>query len=72
MRAPGDVQVLFALESHIDMIANELGIDPIDFRMRNALVEWPNGGMKFPKADIRSPFEFEQIAKLVRPEDFDQ
>jgi coenzyme F420-dependent glucose-6-phosphate dehydrogenase len=39
--------------------------------MRNAMVEWPNGGMKFPKADIRSPFEFEQIAKLVRPEDFE-
>jgi len=38
--------------------------------MRNALVEWPNGGMRFPKSDIRSPFEFEQIAKMVRPEDF--
>lgn len=38
--------------------------------LTNAMVEWPNGGMKFPKADIRSPFEFEQIAKLVRPEDF--
>jgi coenzyme F420-dependent glucose-6-phosphate dehydrogenase len=38
--------------------------------MRNALVEWPNGGMKFPKSDIRSPFELEQMAKLVRPEDF--
>lgn len=37
---------------------------------RNALVEWPNGGMKFPKQDIRSPFDFAQIAKLVRPEDF--
>jgi G6PDH family F420-dependent oxidoreductase len=36
----------------------------------NALREWPNGGMKFPKSDIRSPYEFEQIAKLVRPEDF--
>ena len=33
--------------------------------------EWPNGGMKFPKADIRSPFDFEQMAKLVRPEDFE-
>jgi coenzyme F420-dependent glucose-6-phosphate dehydrogenase len=39
--------------------------------MTNAMVEWPNGGMKFPKSDIRSPFEFEQIAKLVRPEDFE-
>ncbi len=39
--------------------------------MTNAMVEWPNGGMKFPKGDIRSPFEFEQMAKLVRPEDFE-
>ncbi len=39
--------------------------------LTNAMVEWPNGGMKFPKGDIRSPFEFEQIAKLVRPEDFE-
>jgi G6PDH family F420-dependent oxidoreductase len=39
--------------------------------LRNAITEWPNGGMKFPKQDIRSPFDFEQMAKLVRPEDFD-
>ena len=39
--------------------------------LANALREWPNGGMKFPKADIRSPHDFEQIAKLVRPEDFE-
>lgn len=39
--------------------------------MANAMTEWPNGGMKFPKADIRSPFEFAQMAKLVRPEDFE-
>jgi G6PDH family F420-dependent oxidoreductase len=38
--------------------------------LANALTEWPTGGMKFPKADIRSPFDFEQMAKLVRPEDF--
>lgn len=41
-----------------------------DDALRNALVEWPNGGMKFPKNDIRSPYDFEQLAKLVRPEDF--
>ncbi|MGN8246779.1 TIGR03557 family F420-dependent LLM class oxidoreductase [Cellulomonas soli] len=39
--------------------------------MVNAMTEWPNGGMKFPKGDIRSPFDFEQMAKLVRPEDFE-
>ena len=38
--------------------------------MANALTEWPNGGMKFPKADIRSPYDFEQMAKQVRIEDF--
>ena len=37
----------------------------------NAISDWPNGGMNFPKQDIRSPKEFEQIAKLVRPEDFE-
>jgi coenzyme F420-dependent glucose-6-phosphate dehydrogenase len=38
---------------------------------RNALVEWPNGGMRFPKADIRSPYDFAEMAKLVRLQDFD-
>ncbi len=36
----------------------------------NAVSDWPTGGMKFPKQDIRSPRDFEQMAALVRPEDF--
>ncbi|MBR7838809.1 TIGR03557 family F420-dependent LLM class oxidoreductase [Actinospica durhamensis] len=39
--------------------------------LANAVLEWPNGGMKFDKGDIRSPYHFEQMAKLVRPEDFE-
>jgi len=39
--------------------------------MTNAMTQWPNGGMKFPKADIRSPHDFAAMAALVRPEDFD-
>ncbi|MGZ3588936.1 MAG: TIGR03557 family F420-dependent LLM class oxidoreductase [Candidatus Limnocylindrales bacterium] len=39
--------------------------------LRNAIVEWPNGGMRFPKQDIRSPHDLAQMAKLVRPEDFE-
>ena len=35
-----------------------------------AVKEWPNGGMAFPKADIRDPEDFEAMAKLVRPEHF--
>lgn len=37
----------------------------------NAVEEWPNGAMKFPKADIRSPHDFAAMAGLVRPEDFE-
>jgi G6PDH family F420-dependent oxidoreductase len=39
--------------------------------MANALAEWPNGGMRFGKSDIRSPFELEQMARSVRAEDFE-
>ncbi len=37
---------------------------------QNALREWPNGGMPFPKQDIKNPEDFENIAKLVRIENF--
>ncbi len=36
----------------------------------SAVKDWPNGGMNFPKADIRTPEDFEAMAKLVRPENF--
>lgn len=41
-----------------------------DAAEEQAVREWPNGGMAFPKADIRSPEDFEQMAKLVRREHF--
>ena len=37
MRGPGEPQIIFALESQIDMIAHELGMDPLEFRRRNLL-----------------------------------
>jgi G6PDH family F420-dependent oxidoreductase len=39
--------------------------------LANAMTQWPNGGMKFGKADIRSPHDFAAMAALVRPEDFE-
>jgi G6PDH family F420-dependent oxidoreductase len=36
----------------------------------NAMTEWPNGGMPFPKQDIKNPEDFAAMARLVRPEDF--
>lgn len=38
--------------------------------MQAALTEWPIGALRFGRSDIRSPFELEQLAKLVRPADF--
>jgi coenzyme F420-dependent glucose-6-phosphate dehydrogenase len=38
--------------------------------LQNAMTEWPNGGMPFPKQDVRNPEDFAAMAKLVRPEDF--
>ncbi len=39
MRAPGAPQVAFAVESHIDMIAHEMGLDPLEMRQRNAIID---------------------------------
>ena len=36
----------------------------------NALDQWPNGGMPFPKGDVRSPEDFAEIAKLVKPDNY--
>ena len=47
MRAPAKPQVTFAVESHMDMIAREMGLDPYEFRLRNVLHDGdtsPTGG----------------------------
>jgi CO/xanthine dehydrogenase Mo-binding subunit len=52
LRAPADVQLAFALESHIDMVAHDLRIDPLEFRMRNAVRD---GDRDFAGVVYRSP-----------------
>jgi carbon-monoxide dehydrogenase large subunit len=37
MRSPGEVQAVFAGESHVDAIARALGQDPLGFRILNAI-----------------------------------
>ena len=37
MRGPGEPQAIFAVESHIDVIARTLGLDPADVRLRNVV-----------------------------------
>jgi CO/xanthine dehydrogenase Mo-binding subunit len=54
-RAPGAQSATFALESNIDDMARELGLDPLEFRYRNAVEAgdlmgngdpWPSLGLK--------------------------
>lgn len=37
--------------------------------LETALYYWPNGAMRFPKADLRSPFEVAQMARLLDVDD---
>jgi coenzyme F420-dependent glucose-6-phosphate dehydrogenase len=39
--------------------------------VEQAVREWPNGGMAFPKGDIRNPEDFAAMAQVVRPENFE-
>ena len=38
-RAPGEPQAVFAVESHTDMIAAEMGLDPYELRLQNVIQE---------------------------------
>ena len=47
MRAPGEAVGTFALESAVDELADRLGIDPIELRLRNEPDEDPTSGQPF-------------------------
>ena len=50
-RASGVADMTFAVESHMDVIAHKLGLDPLEFRRRNALKEGDVGvsGARIPR-----------------------
>ena len=54
-RASGVADMTFAVESHMDSMAHELGIDPIEFRLKNAVSEGDVSvsGAKIPKNGLR-------------------
>ncbi|WP_256104761.1 xanthine dehydrogenase family protein molybdopterin-binding subunit [Streptomyces sp. ODS05-4] len=47
MRAPGEAPSMYALESAMDELATELGMDPIELRLRNEPVTEPDSGLPF-------------------------
>jgi len=52
MRAPGESVGTFALESAIDELAVELGIDPVELRIRNEPDKDPTSGLPFSSREI--------------------
>ncbi len=47
MRAPGETPGMYALESAMDELAWELGIDPVELRLRNETKEHQSRGLPF-------------------------
>ncbi|PXY17679.1 carbon monoxide dehydrogenase [Prauserella coralliicola] len=56
MRAPGDSIGTFALEASIDELAYELGMDPIELRMRNEPERNPIDGRRFANRKLREAY----------------
>jgi CO/xanthine dehydrogenase Mo-binding subunit len=68
MRAPGEPQTLFATESHLDCIARQLGIDPLDFRLKNLIQDEDENpiGVRYQNIRARETLEAAAAASGYR------
>ena len=59
LRAPGAHNVTFAIESQMDVMARELGLDPLEVRLRNAVEEGDPlpSGQSYPRIGLRECLE---------------
>jgi len=57
MRAPGQAQGNFALESAMDELSYAIGMDPLELRLRNYAEEQPQLGLPFSSKGLRACFE---------------
>jgi CO/xanthine dehydrogenase Mo-binding subunit len=60
-RAPSGPQANFAVESQMDVIADALGIDPLDFRLRNIVREGEEG----PTGQVMTAVGLEECLRKV-------
>lgn len=56
MRAPGFTEGTFGLESIVDMAAEELGLDPLEIRLRNYAEHEPDSGMRFTSKALKDAY----------------
>lgn len=57
MRAPGEAQGNFALESAMDELACHLGLDPVELRLRNYAGDHPQLGQPWSSNALRACYE---------------
>lgn len=59
LRAPGAHNATFAIESHMDMMARELGLDPLEVRLKNAVEEGDPipSGQPYPRIGLKQCLE---------------
>lgn len=62
-RAWGAPQVMFAQETAIDMLAEKIGIDPLELRYINAIRE----GQTFPHGGAPDVFTLPKMVEILRP-----
>jgi CO/xanthine dehydrogenase Mo-binding subunit len=53
MRSPGSLEANFAVESTVDVAARALGLDPLEFRLRNVLRAGDRGTLGEPWVEMR-------------------
>jgi len=64
MRSPGEPQVLFAVESLVDVACRELGIDPLEFRLRNAIKDGGLSPIGERYEQVRAAETLHRVAEL--------
>ena len=57
MRAPGEAQGNFALESAVDELSYALGIDPLELRLRNYAEAHPQSGLPWSSKALRECYK---------------
>jgi len=65
-RAPGEPQAVFAVESHTDMIARAMGIDPYAFRLQNVVQEGDVSGTGQVFRHVRGEETLRRAAEAAR------
>ena len=57
MRAPGATTGLWAFESAIDELAEKVGIDPLEFRLKNYTYDDQNNNLPFSSKELKKCYE---------------